>query len=1780
MTELERIIAERVAAAVRGPAGAPRLSRCVLVGPPDSILDKVYNSLTDAGAHDWASGEGSDANVPVILVASDRTAQEPGVKSAIGGWDYALSMRDSSPVFIVLASRAEWDMMPESISNAAVVLGEPMGTDFAREPWQAIIRAIAAEAGVSRPAVRETLAALANERRAPRIPSPDPHWDFAEGVMSGESFPFGAGLPFVPVGGTPAEYGLAMTAGAEALAEIVARVSEEGLAGAATYLAEAAAAYEPASDRPAVAAALADMLAHIATTAGSGLGFAKAPRSYFRPPSAGAGWWQVLRPNVLVKVASKGNRRPSGQLRVQVADAVATSGTTVVVRGAATIRASIVTGGIAAAPSGGQLVRGRGASMVTIPLTADPGGTTSSGTEAPPSHDKPTSYRVVVGASSASAKVVALDSFEAGGLLFLPGSSVALPAKGKDGVYVHDLAIPQSGERNLKLLATSSAASCSVGRVGEPASTYAVIGGTAEFSIPLSHQDEIVVELRDASGVRVGGWLARALVEDGSAKSPSSEWQRLIRANSEKSEPPAARAPYLQIRELEARLLTHDGLGRGALAWWTKAIGADPGDFDANDRIGDLPIPDQYDPRPTTATAPEAYIDARSAVFDLLRKRGRPLPELFLAASDLLGPIEAYARTYLDWVSGDRSGLWAETISLFVATSEGDPPTISSQPVAVLLPPTHPLKLAWLANAQRVLREAVDSGKKCPIATALDPGVTPGSLALDLRTGDTVQRRVFLAARSGDPYWGLLINGRDVENRADLPSLYRALAWLRLAPENVAGGLSAEQTIRALGELESMTPTRAVVRLGLVSAGDGRGRVGGATLDWASARLASQDEDGEPKAPTSALRSVQIFDFRASAANPAPSAIASAGEQTGERLVWFRPETPPAGLRPDLTLMEDIELINYEVEDGPARSAIGRGGLVRLDIREDSGNAQWVSESRSARRPSPEGGTSLADVLEALVGVIEAPVADGAAPRLKFEPKQQLLQGWVERSSFVAASSNQLDPACFVRGAHSGLLWDFDIPANSPDATGYYLIAGRHDGVGEAVRRGLDLSDGVPIGPILDEVSRRGIPILRRIAAGGSQARGEMGMLLGSRLLQDAFRDTKGEVVLPVATDQRVIMLLPVDPYRAVFEAARKGLLDSATDKRADLLVIAVDRHAGGIRIELQPVEVKNRPGLMPLELLDALTQAHNLEQLATTLWVAPPQNELWDQASRAFLARCVDHAFRLYADPGVHGLTPPAWLRLHQEAIDAILGSAKLADVVRVGGARLIASHATGPSVTRDLDGDGQKDTILVGPEDWALLLSDVGVSPSLRDLVGPLFLSGPPAAGFGDAPADGSGPPGPGGAAAEGRAGEPDNGEARSTAGTESQAEGAGQADRGPEHASEPAGGQTEQAREPSDAVEAARPLEPLSGKAAEANGAPSDRVIESAGDRVAADAVARVSPAARARVKDALAGFIGNEEAVAQVTRGLLAATLTEPARLPRNYLFVGHPSVGKTELARRIARGLGLPFLRLDGPTLVSRERLFGLIDEQLAESGQEAVDEGTDAGARVLRYPPFVVFVDEVHLVARAAQESLLTLLEPRDRRARIGDKVVHVPDATFLFATTRPQKIDKALRSRCLRIDLQPYDADQIAQMVEERVAQEHGDVGWDDEVYLRLAYLSRLVPRAAFELAEDLWTEEAVSEFDRSPVDHLKAVQRGRNIDDRGLRPRDFQSLAILDRATGPVGEESLATQLGIDRDELVDDVEPMLIRMNLVARGLRGREITPEGRAYLAEHRVNAED
>ena len=162
---------------------------------------------------------------------------------------------------------------------------------------------------------------------------------------------------------------------------------------------------------------------------------------------------------------------------------------------------------------------------------------------------------------------------------------------------------------------------------------------------------------------------------------------------------------------------------------------------------------------------------------------------------------------------------------------------------------------------------------------------------------------------------------------------------------------------------------------------------------------------------------------------------------------------------------------------------------------------------------------------------------------------------------------------------------------------------------------------------------------------------------------------------------------------------------------------------------------------------------------------------------------------------------------------------------------------------------------------------------------------------------------------------------------------------------------------------------------------------------------------------------------------VTRTLKNAV--EQNRLAHAYLFVGPRGIGKTSIARILAKALNC----IHGPTITpcgecdSCKEITGgnsldvLEIDGASNNGVEQVRELRDN----VRYAPTkgkykIYIIDEVHMLTSQAFNALLkTLEEPPE----------HVK---FIFATTEPQKVLPTILSRCQRFDLHRIPANLIAQ--------------------------------------------------------------------------------------------------------------------------------------------------
>jgi Holliday junction resolvasome RuvABC ATP-dependent DNA helicase subunit len=573
------------------------------------------------------------------------------------------------------------------------------------------------------------------------------------------------------------------------------------------------------------------------------------------------------------------------------------------------------------------------------------------------------------------------------------------------------------------------------------------------------------------------------------------------------------------------------------------------------------------------------------------------------------------------------------------------------------------------------------------------------------------------------------------------------------------------------------------------------------------------------------------------------------------------------------------------------------------------------------------------------------------------------------------------------------------------------------------------------------------------------------------------------------------------------------------------------------VSIKLTPVEVKYRAqGMAATDMREALRQAANLGRLFDAVWVGAPSTNLWKTCSAALLAQFLDFGFRIYAANWLHDHPHAEWASAHQRVMQDVLEYQ--AHVVVNAAGRLLVFDGLGTTRVADLDGDSRQDSIIVALDDSSALLSGTtNISAAADSSVQQMDFSFPGCGSQTVARPSSAPPP-----AAPAAPVTPPQAAPRTTPPAPTPGAPAATTQMSPTPVSVPPSAPT-----PTGPSSQATPL-PL-------------------------PSTPRVPAEIRQQVRDAFAGFIGNEPAVARLSNDLLRALIDQPPHLAKNYLFTGLPSTGKTELARRMARALRLPFVKLDGRGVSGRDKLFELVNGELQSHGLAASQVGQQVGLPVLDYPPLIVFIDEVHLVPRALQEALLTMLEAADRTVVLSDHVAQVHRATFLFATTRASDVDAAFASRCDEIQLREYTEDEVARILRWKVP--HND--WPESAYHVVARLGRCVPRIAIQLAEALETAVLVSEQDKQLAEHLEDVRHAREIDERGLTRMDFEYLSILERSAGPIGEQNILNLMRtVDKDRILNEVEPFLVRLGFIKHGPRGRELTSDGREYLLASRV----
>ena len=183
----------------------------------------------------------------------------------------------------------------------------------------------------------------------------------------------------------------------------------------------------------------------------------------------------------------------------------------------------------------------------------------------------------------------------------------------------------------------------------------------------------------------------------------------------------------------------------------------------------------------------------------------------------------------------------------------------------------------------------------------------------------------------------------------------------------------------------------------------------------------------------------------------------------------------------------------------------------------------------------------------------------------------------------------------------------------------------------------------------------------------------------------------------------------------------------------------------------------------------------------------------------------------------------------------------------------------------------------------------------------------------------------------------------------------------------------------------------------------------------------------------------GFVGNRRAVEALSIQLRYVEQTGTTAIRSVGLF-GPKSTGKTELSRRLATALGVPYLPLSETGLRDIDQLADRMQERVREAGTPMTVVDRQGGQAVLRSPPMLLFIDEVHQLKARVQDALLPVLEADDRTLRGSQVIIDAREVSFVIATTDWGKLRDPFRSRVRTVMLDPYNTDEVAKMLQYRI--------------------------------------------------------------------------------------------------------------------------------------------
>jgi Holliday junction resolvasome RuvABC ATP-dependent DNA helicase subunit len=304
-----------------------------------------------------------------------------------------------------------------------------------------------------------------------------------------------------------------------------------------------------------------------------------------------------------------------------------------------------------------------------------------------------------------------------------------------------------------------------------------------------------------------------------------------------------------------------------------------------------------------------------------------------------------------------------------------------------------------------------------------------------------------------------------------------------------------------------------------------------------------------------------------------------------------------------------------------------------------------------------------------------------------------------------------------------------------------------------------------------------------------------------------------------------------------------------------------------------------------------------------------------------------------------------------------------------------------------------------------------------------------------------------------------------------------------------------------------------------------------------------------------KDYFPDVIGQESAKAKL--GFRLDNYEASGILP-NLLFIAPKGCGKTMLAEEMAKNLKgsdgriKPFIGMNCGGFRNVKQFIGEFYVP-----------------RVVNREVTVLF-DECHALKNDISTQMLSMFESGRTVNNVlyEDYNIEVDFSrqSFMFATTEAHKIFHALKDRCTRIDLEPYEPNELSAILQLKMK----GYSFGDGVLDSIGSILRDNPREATNMAKDLASFMMRSNEKNVTKEAWDDFQTGLRINPMGLFDNEVKILKALSQQSD-LSLTNVSAKVGMSPQAIRQDYEMYLQKQGLMVIKPSGRSITRYGREML---------